>query len=465
MNASPYGWRHRLTEPLIRRLAQPLHVALRNMQERFLERRGMDLMSYFQSCGQDVHILGCLTVTDPVSVAVGHGVSVGEDGYWSTAGGLTIGDRTRIGRRVIIETVERAAGPQHEGHPRPVLIGADVWIGDGAVLQPGTRIGAGAVVAAGATVFGDVSADAVVGHSAPSTSALSGSSSGHGHGDDPASRLFFVVSTGRSGSQTIARVLSQHPRITCLHEPRPQMIRLSTEFAHGIKTALAVEEELRAIFCESSVFPVDQLYGESDQKYWNLIPFLARILPESRFIWLIRDGRDVSSSKHATAWFNEAEEAQGVADADDMKLRWMYYRENGWRAGCFSKEQWGVMSVFEKICWSWQYVNEGIERRVRALPRDRWMMIRLEDLSERVGDLFSFLAVDTVPVKVEQHNRSVGTVKKWEQWDASMHRAFEARCAAGMDHWYTRWRAVNGEWRVWRSPAREMNGAVTRSSG
>jgi hypothetical protein len=445
MTTGNYGWRHRLTEPLIQRLAPPLHVALRDLQKRYLDRRGMDLKSYFQSSGRDVRIPGCLTVTDPASVAVGHGVSVGEDGYWSSAGGLTVGDRARIGRRVIIETVERAAGPQHEAHPRPVMIGPDVWVGDGAVLQPGTRLGAGVAVASGATVSGDVPG--------PAASAPRGGHSGHG--DDPATRLFFVVSTGRSGSQTIARVLSQHPGVKCLHEPRPQMIRLSTELAHGIKTAADVEEELRAIFCESSVFPADRMYGESDQKYWNLIPILARLLPNSRFIWLIRDGRDVAASKYATTWFREEEKQQGTADSADLTLRWMHYREDGARAGCFSGEQWTAMPVFEKICWSWQHVNEGIEREIGDLPRDRWAMIRLEELEERIGDLFWLLAVDSSPVKVEQHNRSAGAVKRWEEWDSSMRRTFEARCGAGMDRWFP----------AWRNPAKGTNDAGTRSRG
>ncbi|MBC58392.1 MAG: maltose acetyltransferase [Confluentimicrobium sp.] len=40
----------------------------------------------------------------------------------------------------------------------PVTIGTDVWIGGGAILLPGARIGDGAIVAAGAVVRGTVSA-------------------------------------------------------------------------------------------------------------------------------------------------------------------------------------------------------------------------------------------------------------------------------------------------------------------
>ncbi len=43
-----------------------------------------------------------------------------------------------------------------------VAIGDDVWIGSGAILLPGSRVGDGAVIAAGAVVTGEVPARAIV---------------------------------------------------------------------------------------------------------------------------------------------------------------------------------------------------------------------------------------------------------------------------------------------------------------
>lgn len=45
----------------------------------------------------------------------------------------------------------------------PVTIGHDVWIGHGAIVLPGRRIGTGAVIAAGAVVTRDVAPYAIVG--------------------------------------------------------------------------------------------------------------------------------------------------------------------------------------------------------------------------------------------------------------------------------------------------------------
>ncbi|WP_309025292.1 DapH/DapD/GlmU-related protein [Pelagicoccus sp. SDUM812002] len=45
----------------------------------------------------------------------------------------------------------------------PIVVEDDVWIGAGAILLPGVRIGRGAIVAAGAVVTKDVPAFARVG--------------------------------------------------------------------------------------------------------------------------------------------------------------------------------------------------------------------------------------------------------------------------------------------------------------
>ena len=75
-------------------------------------------------------------------------------------GNVTIGDRASFGPRVTIVTSShpnasqiRDVAPVARG---PVVIEADAWIGAGAVILPGVRIGRGAVVGANAVVTRDV---------------------------------------------------------------------------------------------------------------------------------------------------------------------------------------------------------------------------------------------------------------------------------------------------------------------
>ncbi len=79
---------------------------------------------------------------------------------------VRIGDNTLIGPAVQIYTATHPldAGERRRGleYGKPVVIGADVWIGGGAILCPGVSIGDRAVIGAGSVVTRDVPADAIV---------------------------------------------------------------------------------------------------------------------------------------------------------------------------------------------------------------------------------------------------------------------------------------------------------------
>lgn len=59
--------------------------------------------------------------------------------------------------------LNRTDGSEHDIPPGGVSIGHDVWIGTGALILAGSKIGNGAVVAAGAVVRGEVPPYAIVG--------------------------------------------------------------------------------------------------------------------------------------------------------------------------------------------------------------------------------------------------------------------------------------------------------------
>lgn len=73
---------------------------------------------------------------------------------------VTIGDRTMFGPAVQVLTpmhpmdaAERRKGLEYA---KPVLIGADVWIGGGAIICPGVTIGDETVIGAGSVVTRDI---------------------------------------------------------------------------------------------------------------------------------------------------------------------------------------------------------------------------------------------------------------------------------------------------------------------
>jgi acetyltransferase-like isoleucine patch superfamily enzyme len=95
---------------------------------------------------------------------IGAGVWIGQQCFFHSAGGLTIGDNVGIGPGIRIITSNHA----EEGRDKPILhsrlefapvvIEADADLGVGAIVLPGVTIGRGAQIGAGAVVAEDIPA-------------------------------------------------------------------------------------------------------------------------------------------------------------------------------------------------------------------------------------------------------------------------------------------------------------------
>lgn len=108
---------------------------------------------------------GCW-IEAPFHCSYGVNLDLGENVYLNAgcvvldSAPVRIGAGTMLGPGVHIYCADhhRDAGKRRAGIERalPVTIGADVWIGGGAILLPGVTIGDGAIVGAGAVVSRDV---------------------------------------------------------------------------------------------------------------------------------------------------------------------------------------------------------------------------------------------------------------------------------------------------------------------
>lgn len=110
-----------------------------------------------------------ITVLTGRRLVLGDDVDLATGVLITTDGGVAIGDRTLVGYGTKILSRNHRVPPLPEsifaaGHEaKSVAIGADVWIGAGCIILPGTRVGDHAIVAAGSVVTKDVPSGAVVG--------------------------------------------------------------------------------------------------------------------------------------------------------------------------------------------------------------------------------------------------------------------------------------------------------------
>lgn len=124
-------------------------------------------------CDTVIHDNVRLVVVDPQdspksSIIIGDKVIVNVGSYLSGEGGLLIEDEVLIGPYVKILTAGHGLDPcqvnviRNPETKAPVVIERGAWIGAGATILPGLRIGSGAVVGAGTVVTSDVPAMSVM---------------------------------------------------------------------------------------------------------------------------------------------------------------------------------------------------------------------------------------------------------------------------------------------------------------
>lgn len=105
-------------------------------------------------------------------LSVGHNIHVNFGANWVCDGGLTIGDNVHISSNCTIYTRNHnwrgnALPYDTENISRPVAIGRNTWIGVNVTIVPGTQIGEGVIIGAGAVVHGIVPDFTILGAAAP----------------------------------------------------------------------------------------------------------------------------------------------------------------------------------------------------------------------------------------------------------------------------------------------------------
>jgi 2-polyprenyl-3-methyl-5-hydroxy-6-metoxy-1,4-benzoquinol methylase len=214
-------------------------------------------------------------------------------------------------------------------------------------------------------------------------------------------RPIFVVGSGRSGTAALAKLLAQVPGVEMHHEYLCTHIQpVACRYAMG----LADEGEVRAVLsgCHGAAIALSEagVWGDSSNKLSWIMPVIARLWPEARFVHVVRDGRKVASSffhKLADECYDDASVAalarwrdgHGVMPPPEKRYWWPLPRPDHPQAEAFAG-----FDQFQRIAFHWAEVNRVILDATATLPTGMAETFRLEELvADEAGlrRLFAFL--------------------------------------------------------------------------
>ncbi|MDQ6805340.1 MAG: acyltransferase [Actinomycetota bacterium] len=102
-------------------------------------------------------------ITTRGGLEIGDETNVNRAAVLDGRGGLTIGSRVNISPEALLLTADHdPQSPTFAGRVRPVVVGDGAWIAQRATVLPGTELGDGVVVAAGAVARGRIAPRTIV---------------------------------------------------------------------------------------------------------------------------------------------------------------------------------------------------------------------------------------------------------------------------------------------------------------
>lgn len=211
-------------------------------------------------------------------------------------------------------------------------------------------------------------------------------------------QAFFVVSSGRSGTAMLHKVLETAGDIEMHHEYMVHIAQpLGARRYMGLAQSAEVTQVLRDTHAAAIRYSAAAHWGDSSNKLSWLIPELAALLPEAKFIHLVRDGRKVAGSYYrklfaecyddrsvAILQAHLGDPANNPAPPPEKKYWWPIPKDAVFQS----------YDQFARIAWHWAEVNRVISDSLTALPSERSHVARLEDLyvsPSGVKGLFDFL--------------------------------------------------------------------------
>lgn len=218
----------------------------------------------------------------------------------------------------------------------------------------------------------------------------------------------FILGSGRCGTASLARMLSQVEGIDAHHEYcNIEVQKAAALYGMDLRSRSETIVALTDIY-ESAVFYSDaDIWADSSHKLSWLVDPLADMFPDAKFLHIVRDGRKVASS-----FFNKFDsDGPDVIYPDHgveimsqwVNERWRYpkpplEKAYWWKIPQIAGnhrvaqpfyDEFPTWNRFQRCCYHWQESNHAALESFKRLSRDRYFSVNLELLttSEKVLQL------------------------------------------------------------------------------
>lgn len=118
----------------------------------------------FKKFGSNNLIAKSVIIYSPENIELGSNCVINEGVLLNARALIKIGDYVHISSYCIINTGGlnyQKIMSERDHLEKPIVIGDGVWLGSGAILNPGVSVGKNSVIGAGAVVTSDIPADSV----------------------------------------------------------------------------------------------------------------------------------------------------------------------------------------------------------------------------------------------------------------------------------------------------------------
>lgn len=192
----------------------------------------------------------------------------------------------------------------------------------------------------------------------------------------------WVLSTGRTGTNTLTELFRLSPKIDPYHEPSPELFQLSHDYyMRNIdrQQALSALMYARDEWVFRSVRD-SMIYVETNNRVTYLADLLLELYPQSKFLYLYRNPYDFIRSGMRRSYYDGHLRDPGritPTSKDD------YY------------DEWKAFSTLEKVAWNWRTVNRHCLRFLEQLPESQKIKLSSETLftagKQETDRLFDFI--------------------------------------------------------------------------